>query len=217
MATIEREHDLHERALHERPVFVAADGRRARRLRIAAGVVAVLALLWLVALAAGTFGFGRLPGIATPLARIGGGDPKPERSNPAKSIPTPSEERTAAVVVDSEQKATRTIASARGSASASTARAGARARAARRGAARPPAAVQPAQPPAQPVAPPPQQGWSRHGRPAPPGYTRRTQQQPAPPPGQAQAPGQAKKALVPPPPPPPPPPGNGNGGGPKKA
>jgi hypothetical protein len=47
----------------ERPVFAAADGRRARRLRVAALVAAALVAAWVVALAAGMLGFGRLPGV----------------------------------------------------------------------------------------------------------------------------------------------------------
>src|SRR3954453_1112835 len=45
----------------EQPVFAATDGRRARRLRIVALVAAALVALWLIALVAGTLGFGRLP------------------------------------------------------------------------------------------------------------------------------------------------------------
>src|SRR4051794_24256544 len=45
----------------ERPVFAATDGRRARRLRGVALVAAGLMALWLIALAAGILGFGRLP------------------------------------------------------------------------------------------------------------------------------------------------------------
>lgn len=47
----------------ERPVFAAADGRRARRLRVAALLAAALVGLWVAALAAGMLGFGRLPGV----------------------------------------------------------------------------------------------------------------------------------------------------------
>ena len=45
-------------------VFVARDGRRARRLRNAAIVVGVLAILWIVGLGVGMLGFGGLPGVA---------------------------------------------------------------------------------------------------------------------------------------------------------
>jgi hypothetical protein len=208
MAIIEREQ---VQAPHERPVFVASDGRRARRLRFVASAVAVLALLWLAALAAGMFGFGRLPGISTPLGRIGGPDrAQSDRSESKTPTATRSEQRSAELISDSGSgRASGSNQTARGR-STTMARRNAAKRAARRPRApAPPVAVQPVQPalPAQP-----QQGWARQGRPAPPGYTRRTQPQPAPPPpGQASAPGQAKKALLPPPPPPPPPPGNGGG------
>jgi hypothetical protein len=210
MATIEREHEQ-ERIQHELPVFVASDGRRARRLRLAASAIAVLALLWLAALAVGMLGFGRLPGLSTPLGRIGGADKaQSERSESRSPTPARSEPRSADLIVAPERSGRPSASqqSARGRAAVKRANAKP---AARRPRTTPPApAVQP-----QPAPPPPQQGWARHGRPAPPGYTRRTQPQPAPPPpGQASAPGQAKKAVTPPPAPPPPP---GNGGGSKKS
>lgn len=216
MATIEREHEL-ARVPNEFPVFVASDGRRARRLRLAATGIGVLALLWLVALAAGMLGFGSLPGISTPMGRIGGPDEAPSQRSEIKA-PTP---------VQSSQRRSELIGASERSGGAATptqpagvrvASTGSRAKpVARRPQAPPPATVQPVQPqPALP--PPPQQGWARHGRPAPSGYTRHIQPQPAPPPGQAIAPGQTRKALQPAPlPPPPPPPPPGNGGGPKKS
>jgi hypothetical protein len=210
MATIEREHEQ-ERIQHELPVFVASDGRRARRLRLAASAIAVLALLWLAALAVGMLGFGRLPGLATPLGRIGGADKaQSERSESRSPTSARSEPRSADLIVAPERSGRPSASqrSARGRAAVKRANANA---AARRPRTTPPApGVQPVQP--QPAPPPPQQGWARHGRPAPPGYTRRTQPQPAPPPtGQASAPGQAKKAVTATPPAPPPPPGNGGG------
>lgn len=48
----------------EPAVFVAADGARARRLRLVGRAVAALVALWLVALVAGTLGFGSLPGLS---------------------------------------------------------------------------------------------------------------------------------------------------------
>jgi hypothetical protein len=210
MATIEREHER-ERIPHELPVFVASDGRRARRLRLAASAIAVLALLWLAALAAGMFGFGRLPGISTPLGRIGGAD-KPRTDTSESKAPTSVQQRRADLIVaDRSDAASGTQRPAR--ARTAVERRDARAAARRPRTPRAPGTAQPVQP--QPAPPPPQQGWARHGRPAPPGYTRRTTptqpQPPPPPPGQATAPGQAKKALQPPPPPPPPPAGNGGG------
>lgn len=55
------------------PVFVSADGRRRRVLRLAGRVVAGLTALWLVALLAGALGLGRLPGISLPQS-VGGED-----------------------------------------------------------------------------------------------------------------------------------------------
>jgi hypothetical protein len=47
----------------ERPVFVADDGRRARRLTAAVRALAGLVAVWVVGLAAGSVGFARLPPI----------------------------------------------------------------------------------------------------------------------------------------------------------
>src|SRR5262245_22785699 len=47
----------------DQPVFVAGDGRRARRLRNVAIVAGLFAVLWVVGLAVGLVGFGSLPGV----------------------------------------------------------------------------------------------------------------------------------------------------------
>jgi hypothetical protein len=210
MPTIERE-QKQVRIQHERPVFVASDGRRARRLRLVASAIAVLALLWLAALAVGMVGFGRLPSISTPLGRIGGPDKaQGDRSESKTQTPMWLEQRSTKLISDSGRGASAARQAGRGSTATTAGHTTARPAARGRRTPVPPVAAQPV----QPAVPPLQQGWARHGRAAPPGYTRRTQPQPAPPPppGQASAPGQVKKALLPPPPPPPP----GNGGGSKK-
>src|SRR5215210_1267894 len=51
----------------ERPVFVADDDQRARRLRMAAVAVLALASLWVAGLIVGMLGLGRLPGVSVPL------------------------------------------------------------------------------------------------------------------------------------------------------
>src|SRR5215207_6147354 len=55
----------------ERPVFVATDDRRARRLRYLAAFAVVLAGAWLVALAIGMLGIGRMPGLSLPVVARG--------------------------------------------------------------------------------------------------------------------------------------------------
>jgi hypothetical protein len=55
----------------ERPVFVAADDRRARRLRCAAALGVALSGAWLIALAVGMLGVGRLPDLSLPLIARG--------------------------------------------------------------------------------------------------------------------------------------------------
>ena len=52
----------------ERPIFAAVDGRRARRVRLAAAITVAVVALWVVGLAAGVVGFGGLTGVP-----IGGG------------------------------------------------------------------------------------------------------------------------------------------------
>jgi hypothetical protein len=60
----------------ERPVFVAADGRRARRLALAARAAAALVAIWALALAAGGVGFARLPALhPAAAARAGATSP----------------------------------------------------------------------------------------------------------------------------------------------
>lgn len=56
----------------DHPIFVAPDGRRARRLRLAGRLLAGLVGLWVLALLAGALGFGHLPGLNLP--RIVGSD-----------------------------------------------------------------------------------------------------------------------------------------------
>ena len=64
MAVIERERLTTSEQAPERAIFVAADGRRARRLRGVGFVAAFLACLWVVGLAVGMLGFGSLPGVS---------------------------------------------------------------------------------------------------------------------------------------------------------
>jgi len=64
---------------HDEAIFVAGDGRRARRLGRAALVASVLAGLWIVGLGIGMLGFGSLPGVSlvkgsraeSPVAPVG--------------------------------------------------------------------------------------------------------------------------------------------------
>jgi hypothetical protein len=204
----------------ERPVFLAADGRRARRLRVVAFAVTVLAVLWLVALAAGTLGFGSLPGFSVPqLANLGGGGTPPPGPGPAqRSEARGSAER----VADATTRSGRVVTADSAESLSAPQRRGTIASPGKAKPVRPhprrPAPAQPATPvqPAEPVQapqaqapPPPQTGRERRGLPAPPGQARKTE--PAPPP-----PGNRRGQDTTTPPPPPPPPGNGNGGGPKK-
>src|SRR5436305_10396432 len=72
----------------EAPVFAARGALRPRALALAARVIAVLVVLWLVALLAGALGLGRLPGVPFPGAH--GDAPRPHAvANPAGRRPPP--------------------------------------------------------------------------------------------------------------------------------
>lgn len=206
MATLEREHLEQLRWAPEQPVFVTQDGRRARRLRLVAVGVVVLAVIWLGSLAAGTLGFGSLPGLPSPLARLTGfTDDKakppagrdPQTSRPAEE----NASRTAPLIADKAGRPTAQVTATR--TARNRARGAAAGRRSDKQARRSPASQ------AQPLPLSAKQGWARHGRPAPRGQARRLQ--PTLPPPAKTPPGQVRKALLPPPPPPPP--GNGHGGG----
>jgi hypothetical protein len=197
-------------------VFVARDGRRARRLRNAAVVVGVLAVLWVVGLGVGMLGFGSLPGIG--LVKGAHAHLRPA-DVPAPSLPVaPTGIRSDSPVVDAKA-VRRELAQAnvtRRKASVAAAH-----RAAARRAARTPVVGAPARGAQAPVNPAQRsRGWSRKGYTAPRGQLRKAAPPPPPPATSrgllagtqktttgtppALAPGQAKKTLEPPPPPPPP-------------
>ncbi len=66
----------------ERPVFVADDGRRARRLALGARAAAALVAIWAVALAAGGVGFARLPALHPAVTGQPGAVPIASRPHP---------------------------------------------------------------------------------------------------------------------------------------
>lgn len=196
----------------ERAVFVASDGRRARRLRRAGFAVALVACLWVVGLGVGMLGSGSLPGVSVVKKQIDGiaGTSDSSGSQPTEHVSrpeqksAPGESRRVAV-----RSASRTVRSQ------PQRRAGSRP-VASRPVSRPPARVTPAPAAQAPVNPATRvRGWSRRGSTAPPGKVRQTVTPPppstrgqrrgqdptAPPPV---APGQEKKAQTLPPPPPPP-------------
>ena len=193
-------------------VFVARDGRRARRLRNAAIVAGVLAILWIVGLGVGMLGFGSLPGVALVKgARADSRTPAPTPSLTAKAATA----RSLAAEAKAVRRISARIASAHGAVTATARRAAPVSKASRRPVVTPPAAAT-----LTPVNPALRtRGWARKGYQAPRGQLRkaapppppatsrgrqvgRTKLQPAPTP--AVPPGQAKKAVEPPPPPPPP-------------
>jgi hypothetical protein len=195
----------------DQPVFVAGDGRRARRLRNAAIAVGVLAALWVVGLGIGMLGFGSLPGVGLVKgARVD--------SDLAEAPPAIAAEKAegarhliAAELTSSRDRSARAATAQRALSRVAAKRSRKPKRASRPRAVAPPPAS--AQTPANPV----QRtwGWARNGYAAPRGQLRKAAPPPVtsrgrrvghtapatPPPAPA---GQAKKALQPPPPPPPP-------------
>src|SRR5215212_387957 len=158
----------------ERPVFVATDDRRARRLRYAAALGLAMSCAWLVALAIGTLGVGRLPDLSLPLVARGADKApaiKDDVAAPARALApaaagratsraaTTVTQRAAAVevtqprrpAVAAEQKPAKKVHAAKPRTTTS-------------------AAIPPS--PASAPAATPKQGWARRGSTAPPGRTR---------------------------------------------
>jgi hypothetical protein len=179
----------------DRPVFVAANGRRARWLRSGGAVALVLACFWLVALAVGMLGIGRLPGVSLPSVVRGAEKGSSERAPAAADSSLPASPAVAAEM------------SGLGSEASERAKAFRQTPAARRTSAKPkrqparsrtapafvppvqtvqtPVATQPAPTPAPAPATAAKQGWARQGYTAPPGQSRETETQaPATPPAQ---------------------------------
>jgi hypothetical protein len=207
MAVVERER-VTTAQRPERAVFVASDGRRARRLRRAAFAAAFLACLWLVGLGVGMLGSGSLPGVSIVKEQIDGiaGASDSSGSQPTEIV-SPLEQKS----VPDESR--RVAATSRSRAVRSKPGAGTRP-VASRPVSRPPTRVTPPAPPAAqtPLNPATRErGWSRRGSIAPPGQTRNAVT-PPPPSTRGQrrgqdptalppvAPGQEKKAQTPPPP-----------------
>ena len=211
MAVIERERAP---AKPERAIFVASDGRRARRLRRGGFAVAFVACLWVVGLGVGMLGFGSLPGVSVvknQIDGIAGG------SDSSGSQPTEQGSRSQQKSVPNESRRIAVSSASRTARSQSQRLAGTRP-VASRPVSRPPVRVTTPPPPAAqtPVNPATRtRGWARTGATAPRGQIRKTVT--PPPPGERGQrrgqdptapppvpPGQEKKAQTLPPPPPPP-------------
>jgi hypothetical protein len=163
----------------DRPVFVAADGRRARRLRYATVLAVVVAFAWVTALAIGMLGFDRLPSVSLPLVARGADGTPTQRAEPADVSPTAlsraeSIARARAALRQAGAAPTRSsnvVQRTRAGTAATDATAGRKAS--------PRRATQPSGPALQPIVPAapattPRQGWTRRGATAPPGQARRT-------------------------------------------
>lgn len=203
-------------------VFVARDGRRARRLRNVAVAAGVLAILWIVGLCVGMLGLGSLPGVAIVKGAASHSRPSPEGAPlvAAALMVDRDTSRLLAADVRSVRDRTAGTTAARRAVSAASAQRPAVKKIVRRSVKAPAAAnAQASVNPAQRT-----RGWSRKGYAAPRGQLRKAapppppatsrgrpagRQKPLPAPLPPVPPGQAKKAAQAPPPPPPPPPKKG--------
>jgi hypothetical protein len=194
---------------HGEAIFVAGDGRRARRLGRAAIVASVLAALWIVGLGIGMLGFGSLPGVslvkgsraASPVAPVEGAPAAAARETARALLAV----KTAAAAIEVSRTSNGQVAGT------TRARKSVAAKKVSRG-----AATQPVPPPPVAAVNPAERtrGWARRDNQAPPGQVRKATATPPPPShgrrvGQTPPaapppapPGQVRKALDPPPPPP---------------
>jgi hypothetical protein len=196
----------------ERPVFVALDDRRARRLRYAAAAAVVIACTWVAALVVGMLGFSGLPSVSLPLVAHDA-DAAPSEPIGLARATTPAVAKAESISAAKAAAQRRTTTAPR---SGVVARTSSRPVAATTAAARrtsPPARAQRRAVPPQTVAPaapaPPattaRQGWARRGATAPPGQTRAAEQtvreknlrQPAVPPGQTRRPSGREATTAP--------------------
>src|SRR5262245_26704184 len=99
----------------DQPVFVAGDGRRARRLRNAAIVAGLLAVLWVVGLGIGLVGFGSLPGVG--LVKGARADSRPDHPRAVAAAKSKAVQRHLAADVISIRKRSTASAIARFAAS----------------------------------------------------------------------------------------------------
>jgi hypothetical protein len=176
----------------EQPVFVAADGTRARRLRYAGAALVLLGCLWLVALGVGMLGFGHLPGLSLPSV-VRAADPAPPEqargtvhssSQGSRAVASPTSISPRADAAPAARRVSRPQRASRAKPAARVTRP---TRARTRTAPPATAPVQAVQPPvaATPAPAPARQGWARSGWTAPPGQSRQTEPRaPVAPPGQ---------------------------------
>jgi len=169
----------------ERPVFVATDDRRARRLRYAAALGVAVSCAWLMALAIGTLGIGRLPDLSLPLIARGADKTPAIKHDVATPAPGPAlaaatrgrATSRAAAPLAHRPAAIETTASQPRAAVAVRQKPAKKVHAAKPSTTTPTRAVPSAAP--APAAVTPRQGWARRGSTAPPGRTRQAEPQPA--------------------------------------
>jgi hypothetical protein len=176
----------------ERPIFVATDARRARRLRYTAALAAAVACAWLVALAIGMLGVGRLPDLSLPLIARGADSTPAAQQGDATLAPTGATSVAAEKAarrlessVAARNAAAKAVALQRTSGPAPTAKK-------KPHPAKPKTATPRTAPPSAATAaavPTARQGWSRRGLTAPPGRTRQAEPKAKP----AAAPGQTRR------------------------
>ena len=178
----------------ERPVFVTDGDQRARRLRLAAVFVVVVASLWVVGLVIGMLGLGRLPGVSLPLPGAHAKAPSRHSTPVRRSAPHVAPAHAQAVRLAERRALVKPERSTRVEARAPRATPAAAAVGAHRHPGKPVARAVPSQsvqPATQPAAPL-RQGWARRGWTDPPGQTARMEPKPVP-----VTPGQTRRTADP--------------------
>jgi hypothetical protein len=162
----------------ERAVFVAEDGRRARRLRYVAAAGVLLSCVWLIALGIGMLGLGSLPGVSLSIPGVRAESGQKERSADIVGSLSESNRGVAAVpVAEPARVGPRESRSASLGAAARPHRPAAPAvsRPSSENQAKPGDQIGPQEPvPAQPAPTPANRGWTQRGWTTPPGQSRQS-------------------------------------------
>jgi hypothetical protein len=175
MTTIESSGSRNERA-----VFVAEDGRRARRLRYVAAAGVLLSCVWLIGLGIGMLGLGKLPGVSLSIPGVRAESGLKERSADIVGSLSESNRTAAATVPVAGPALVRSPESESASMGAAVRprrpAAPAKSRPPSENQAKPGGQIVPQEPvPAQPIATPANRGWAQRGWTTTPGQTRQSQ------------------------------------------
>jgi hypothetical protein len=166
---------------NERAVFVAEDGRRARRLRYVAAAGVLLSCVWLIGLGIGMLGLGKLPGVSLSIPDVRAESGQKDRSADIVGSLSESNRTVAATVPVAEPALVRPREPGSASLGAATRSRRQAAPAERRpfseNQAKPGGQIGPQEPvPAQPTPTPANRGWAQRGWTTAPGQSRQSRQ-----------------------------------------